>query len=80
MRQNFGREVEDKKELTKSPGNLCKSFGISLDMYGEDLTGDIIWIEDRGIKVAERQINSDARVGIKKDLKGSQDKFRFYIE
>jgi len=41
MKENYGKHVTKITDLTKSPGNLCKSFGITLDLYGEDLTGDI---------------------------------------
>lgn len=80
MRENFGQEVKDEKELTKSPGNLCKSFGIDMTLYGEDLTGDKIFIEDRGIVIAPENIVSDKRVGINHKLEGSKKKLRFFLK
>jgi len=38
MKQNFGRSVKSDLDLAKSPGNLCKAFGINMSLYGADLT------------------------------------------
>ncbi len=80
MKQNFGRKVKDSKELTKSPGNLCKSFGISLDLNGSDLTKDTLFIEDRGVIVKPEDIYTDKRVGINNKLTGSQQKLRYFTK
>lgn len=79
MMQNFGREVEDVKQLTRSPGNLCKSFGIALQHYGTDLTDNLLFIEDRGIEVDPEQIKTGERVGIDPKVKGSELKLRYSI-
>lgn len=55
MKNNFGRPVRKIGELTKSPANLCKSFGITLDLYGEDLTKNKLFIEDKGEKLEKRK-------------------------
>ncbi|MFA4873058.1 MAG: DNA-3-methyladenine glycosylase [Patescibacteria group bacterium] len=78
MRKNFGKEV-DTTTLTKSPGNLCKSFGITDAFYGIDLTGDILWLEDRNVVIDKKDILTDQRVGINKKLQGSEKKFRFFL-
>jgi len=80
MESNFGREVKRTSDLTKSPGNLSKSFGISMDLYGTNLTGNKIYLEDRGIVINSRDISSDKRVGISSKLKGSREKLRFFIK
>jgi len=80
MRQNFGREVRNTKELTKSPGNLCRSFGIKSDLYGADLTKDTIFVEDRGAIVKLEDIYIDKRVGISNKLTGSQQKLRYFTK
>ena len=33
------------------PGKLCREFKITKKENGLDLTGDILWVEDRGVKV-----------------------------
>jgi len=79
MKQNFEKEVKKIKELTSRPGNLCKSFGITKELYGADLTGEIIYIEDRGIIIDPLKIKSTRRVGISKKLDGSDLPLRFYV-
>ncbi|MBN1618161.1 DNA-3-methyladenine glycosylase [Candidatus Dojkabacteria bacterium] len=79
MKNNYEKDIKNKLDLTKSPGNLCKSFSITSDLYGEDLTKDKLFIEDVGININEKFINTSERVGISKRLKGHTNKFRFYI-
>jgi DNA-3-methyladenine glycosylase len=80
MRENFGREVDDDMIMTRTPGNLCKSFGITTDLYGEYLVGDRLFLEDRGFKFDPSKVKSDTRIGISERLKGSDRKLRFYLE
>ena len=80
MKENFGKEVRKVGELTNKPGNFCKSFGVARQLYGTDLTGDTIYLEDRGIKIDPLKIRSVNRVGISKKLKGSNLPLRFYID
>lgn len=79
MKSNFSRPVRRVNDLTKSPGNLCKSFGINMNLYGADLTDDKIYLEDRGAVINPRNISSDKRIGINSNLKGSRNKLRFFI-
>lgn len=77
LRKNFGREMPASK-LTGSPGSLCKSFGITLSLYGEDLTrGKRLFIEDRGVSFDKEKVILDERVGIRRDLEGGRRKLRF---
>lgn len=78
MKNNFGKEV-GVAALTKSPGNLCKSFGITENLYGVDLTGDTLWLEDRNVVVDGKAIMTERRVGIRRDLRGSEKKFRYFL-
>ncbi|MDP2874439.1 MAG: DNA-3-methyladenine glycosylase [bacterium] len=78
MRKNFGKEV-DAATLTKSPGNLCKSFGITENLYGADLTDDTLWLEDRNVVVDGKDIMTDRRVGVSRDLQGSEEQFRYFL-
>jgi DNA-3-methyladenine glycosylase len=79
MKRNFKREVKKVTDLTKSPGNLCKSFGITLDLYGEPIPGKKLWLENRNIRFPNSLINSDKRIGIRKTLKGSNSPYRYYV-
>ena len=79
MRRNFQRKVKHVRDLTKSPGNLCKSFGISLEHYGDDLTAASLFLENRGVEIADEDVVAAVRVGIKPTRKGSQRKLRFTV-
>ncbi|MCL5666341.1 MAG: DNA-3-methyladenine glycosylase [Patescibacteria group bacterium] len=80
MKNNFGRPVNNYKYLTDKPGKLCKSFGITKAIYGTDLTGDTLYIEDKGIIIPARKITSAPRIGLNPALKSSKELLRFYYE
>lgn len=48
------------------PGKLCREFKITKKDNGLDLTGDFLWIEDRGVKVKYEKL---PRIGV--DYAGS---------
>ena len=57
------RPVKDPLNLTSGPGKLCIALGIDKTYYGEDLTGEKIWIED-GDSPDPADVSSGPRVGI----------------
>ncbi|SNC75688.1 DNA-3-methyladenine glycosylase [Hymenobacter gelipurpurascens] len=52
------------RNLTSGPGLLTQALGITTAHYGTDLTGNFIWMEDQGEKVAYEDIIASPRVGI----------------
>lgn len=68
------------KKLCVGPGKVSQALGIDLKYNGLDLTGDKIWIEDRGIKVKPKDILVGPRIGV--DYAGEDAKlpYRFWIE
>tara|TARA_R100000781_G_scaffold1379_1_gene2237 strand:+ start:2851 stop:3459 length:609 start_codon:yes stop_codon:yes gene_type:complete len=62
------------------PGIVSHALGITTNNYGEDLLGNLIWIEDRDISVKPSQIISSPRVGV--DYAGEDAKlpWRFRIK
>lgn len=50
--------------LTGGPGLLTMALGINTRHYGEDLTGNLIWLEDKGVIIPETEILASPRVGI----------------
>jgi DNA-3-methyladenine glycosylase len=52
------------RNLTAGPGLLTQALGISTKHYGTDLSGDLIWLEDRQQPVPDEQIRATPRVGI----------------
>jgi DNA-3-methyladenine glycosylase len=73
LRRNPGRETD----IASGPGKLCMAMSINKELNGEDLTGKILWIEDR--QIDSGVIRSSPRVGV--DYAGEyRDKpWRFYI-
>ncbi|MFT2007326.1 DNA-3-methyladenine glycosylase [Pontibacter sp. 13R65] len=53
-----------KPNLTAGPGVMSIALGISKKHYGTNLTGDIIWVEDRGEQVPPEKISIGPRIGI----------------
>ncbi|WP_400193440.1 DNA-3-methyladenine glycosylase [Hymenobacter sp. B81] len=51
-------------KLTAGPGLLTQALGIGTAHYGTDLTGKLIWLEDRGETVPDEQVRVSPRVGI----------------
>jgi len=70
MRQNYG---SDRPRITNGPGKLCRAFGLSREHNGLDLTGPVLYIEDRGYHAGRIEISP--RIGIKK---GTAKKWRFF--
>jgi DNA-3-methyladenine glycosylase len=68
------------KKLCIGPGKVSQALGIDIKYNGLDLTGDKIWIEDRGIKIKRKDILVGPRIGV--DYAGEDAKlpYRFWIE
>ena len=52
------------KDFGIGPGKAAKALGIHYSHSGTDLNGDMIWIEDNGIQVKEKDIYSGPRIGV----------------
>lgn len=49
---------------TDGPGKLTKALGLHYNMSGLSLTGDAVWIEERGIKPDSGDILTTPRIGV----------------
>ncbi len=59
------RQMQKKeKRLTAGPGVMSKALGISRKQYGEPLSGPPVWVEDRQLKISEKEIIARPRVGV----------------
>lgn len=73
MKKRRGKEkIED---LTSGPGKLCLAMGIDRSLNEADLSGKIIYLEDRGKK--KEKIVSTNRIGVDQ---GKDKKWRFYLK
>ena len=57
------KTVLDEK-ISAGPGIVTQALAISVKNTGTDLTGNKIWLEDRGIKIAGKDILAGPRIGI----------------
>lgn len=63
MLQRTGKHNVDKNFLI-GPGKLAKALGLHFSLTGTPLSGDLIWIEDRGITVPAKNISATPRIGV----------------
>lgn len=77
MREFRNNPVRD-VDIASGPGKLCQAMSIDKRLNGEDLVGEILWIEDR--KLNSGIIRTSPRVGV--DYAGEyKDKpWRFFID
>lgn len=58
------RSAQFSPKLTAGPGTLSEALGIHKQWNGTSLLDTTIWVEDRGIKIAKKEIIASPRVGI----------------
>lgn len=63
MRARRGK-LQNHFHLTSGPGKLTRALGIDRSFNGKFLLDDEIWIEDSGMKVADKNIVVSERIGI----------------
>ena len=51
-------------DITCGPGNVSKALGIETKENGSSLSGDKIWLENRGIIIPESNIKATPRIGV----------------
>ncbi|MBI4470339.1 MAG: DNA-3-methyladenine glycosylase [Acidobacteria bacterium] len=62
------------------PGKLCRFLEIDRTHNGFDLTSGRIWLEDRGVKVAARQVVRTPRIGIEYAGEWKRKLLRYYVK
>lgn len=58
-----GKQRAD-KTLMSGPGTISQALGIRTSMTGADLSGNRVWLEDRGIVVRRKDIETGPRIGV----------------
>ncbi|PTX15228.1 DNA-3-methyladenine glycosylase [Pontibacter mucosus] len=69
-----------KPNLTAGPGVLSIALGIDRKLYGADLTGDTIWIEDKGLVLPEESIAAGPRIGVDYAGEDALLPWRFWVK
>jgi DNA-3-methyladenine glycosylase len=72
--------IKLEKRITSGPGALSKAMGIDQHLYGASLWGDLIWIEDHGTHVHEKEIVATTRIGVDYAGEDALLPWRFYIK
>jgi DNA-3-methyladenine glycosylase len=62
LKRRRKKELEEK--ICYGPGNVSQALGIKTFHSGTDLLGNMIWIEDKGIKVSNSDIIKNPRIGV----------------
>jgi len=65
---------------TNGPGKVCRYLKIDKKLNGIDLTGNVLWMEDRGIAVKKSQIGRAKRIGVDYSGEYKNKLWRFYTK
>ncbi len=63
MRRRRGAARSD-AELARGPGSLCKALGVTATHQGASFQGPELWLEDRGVVIADAEVVAGPRVGV----------------
>jgi len=69
-----------KPNITSGPGSVAKALGISRKINAFDLTGDVIWIEDRGLTFKDEEIKAVPRVGVSYAAEDALLPYRLFVK
>lgn len=69
-----------KNNITMGPGSVAQALGISRKVNAVDLTGDVIWIEDRGLAFTDEEIKAVPRVGVAYAAEDALLPYRFFVK
>jgi DNA-3-methyladenine glycosylase len=65
------------RNLASGPGKLCQAFAVDRTLNGADLSGNVLYVEDRGEPVPKFQ--ATARIGVDYAGKWKDKPFRFLV-
>jgi DNA-3-methyladenine glycosylase len=78
MERRTGKNCTD-KGFTNGPGKVSKALGIKINHSGMRLTGEKIWVEDRGIELTQRDYNKVPRIGVSYAGSDAQLPYRYVL-
>lgn len=67
-------------KLSAGPGTVSQALGIKTIHSGLDLTGNKIWIEDKGIKINAEAIIAGPRIGVDYAEEDAELPYRFMVK
>ena len=66
-------------KLSDGPGKLTKALGITLEQNSCPLNGNLIWIEDRKVKIDTNDIRVTKRIGVQYAGSDTELPYRFLL-
>ncbi len=72
------RKTENVRGLASGPGKLCQAFAIDRKLNGDDMCGEVLYVEDRGEPA--RKIVTTPRIGVDYAGKWKRKPWRFVID
>lgn len=65
LQEDLQKQIDTQyKKISGGPGTVSQAMGIRTEHSGLDLTGNKIWIEDKGFKVGDKDIIAGPRIGV----------------
>lgn len=74
------RKTTKRKMLLNGPGKLCQALGINRSLYGEDLCGNLLYLEDDGYSPLPEEIEESKRINIDYAEEAKDYLWRFTIK
>lgn len=71
-------KTEIKPNLSSGPGALSQALGITTGLYGQNLRGRLVWIEDMGTNIPNHEITHSTRIGVDYAGEDALKPWRFY--
>ncbi|MBU1146249.1 DNA-3-methyladenine glycosylase [Patescibacteria group bacterium] len=65
--------------LTNGPGKLCQALKIDKSLNNSDISKNILWVEDRGLKIKPSEIVAAKRIGVDYAGQYKNKPWRFYL-
>lgn len=78
--QRRGMNEKKLEKICNGPGKVSQALGIKVSHTGENLLGNKIWIEDRGIKIPKNHIIKSPRIGVEYAGNDALLPYRFTIK
>jgi DNA-3-methyladenine glycosylase len=73
-------QTEITKKLSSGPGSMSQALGVTTNLNGANLFGNVVWIEDPGTVLAENEICTSTRIGVAYAGEDAQKPWRFYMQ
>ncbi len=71
--------IQIHNKIASGPGTVSQALGILTKHSGLDLTGNKIWVEDKGIKVMKKEIIAGSRIGVAYAEEDAKLLYRFNV-